>query len=115
MLNRKNLSCLLVVLMLLALLCGCGTEISETTAVTSSDTTVESTTAAPEVPAQISIVENGQAVFKLIRDEDAASSGAEVAQARIIMNQIKDSTGATMALGTDWVKRGQELDSTTYE
>ena len=117
MLNRKNLSCLLVLLMLLALLCSCGNgAVEATTTATSADTTVESTTAAvPQVPAQITIVDNGSAVFKLIRDEDAASSGAEVAQARVIMNQVKDSTGATMGLGTDWVKRGNELDSTTYE
>ena len=117
MLNRKNVSCLLVLLMLLALLCGCGDgTVEATTTAANADTTVESTTApAPEVPAEISIVENGNALFKLIRAEDAASSGVEVAQARVIMNQVKNSTGVTMGLGTDWVKRGSELDSTTYE
>ena len=117
MLNRKNLSCLLVALMLLALLCGCGVETPvETTTAVTSETVADTTTApAPEVPAEVNIVENGKAVFTLIRDEDAATSGMEVAQARLIMNQVKDLTGATMNLGTDWVKRGQELDSTTYE
>jgi beta-lactamase superfamily II metal-dependent hydrolase len=116
MLNKKFLSCLLVTLMLLALLCGCGELPEETTTATTSDTTV--TTPAettPEVPTEINIVTDGKAVFQLIRDEDVASSGPEVAQARVIMNQVKDLTGATMSLGTDWVKRGSELDSTTYE
>ena len=117
MLNRKNLSCLLVALMLLALLCGCGVETPvETTTAVTSETVADTTTApAPEVPAEVNIVENGKANFTLIRDEDASTSGMEVAQARLIMNQVKDLTGATMNLGTDWVKRGQELDSTTYE
>ena len=117
MLNRKNVSYLLVVLMLLALLCGCGVETPvETTTAVGSETAADTTTApAPEVPAEVNIVENGKALFTLIRDEDASTSGMEVAQARLIMNQIKDLTGATMNLGTDWVKRGQELDSTTYE
>ena len=115
MLNRKNVSYLLVVLMLLALLCGCGVETPvETTTAVGSETAADTTTApAPEVPAEVNVVENGKAIFTLIRDEDASTSGMEVAQARLIMNQIKDLTGATMNLGTDWVKRGQELDSTT--
>ena len=118
MLNRKNVSYLLVVLMLLALLCGCGVETPvETTTAVTSETVADTTTAAPapEVPAEVNIVENGKAVYTLIRDEDASTSGMEVAQARLIMNQVKELTGATMNLGTDWVKRGQELDSTTYE
>lgn len=116
MLNKKILSCLLATLMLLALLCACGIQAPETTTASSSDTTVASTTEAiPETPVDINIVTDGKAIFKLIRDEDAESSGVEVAQARVIMNQIKDLTGATMSLGTDWVKRGSELDSTTYE
>ena len=116
MLNKKILSCLLATLMLLALLCACGIQAPETTTASSSDTTVASTTEAiPETPVDINIVTDGKAIFKLIRDEDAESSGVEVAQARVIMNQVKDLTGATMSLGTDWVKRGSELDASTYE
>lgn len=116
MLNKKILSCLLVVLMLLALLCGCGTAPEETTTAATSDTTVNTPAeTTPEAPKELNIVADGKAVFKLIRDEDAASSGPEVAQARVIMNQIKDLTGATMGLGTDWVKRGEQTDSSTYE
>ena len=118
MFTKKHFSLLLTLLLSLALLCGCGdmTEVTDTTT-SATDNTTEITTTSPAdaVPAELNIVTDGKATFKLVRDEDADASGMEVAQARIIMNQVKDLTGATMGLGTDWVKRGSELDSTTYE
>ncbi|MBQ7321426.1 MAG: MBL fold metallo-hydrolase [Clostridia bacterium] len=117
MLNKKLLSMLLVLVTVLALLTGCGDvgETPDTTADTSASATETTAAPAPEVPAELNIVTDGKAVFKLIRDEDASASGMEVEQARVIMDQVKSLTGATMGLGTDWVKRGSELDSTTYE
>ena len=118
MFTKKHFSLLLTLLLTLALLCGCGdmTEVTDTTtAATDNTTEITTTSPADAVPAELNIVTDGKATFKLVRDEDADASGMEVAQARIIMNQVKDLTGATMGLGTDWVKRGSELDSTTYE
>jgi len=118
MFTKKHFSLLLTLLLSLALLCGCGdmTEVTDTTtAATDNTTEITTTSPAEAVPAELNIVTDGKATFKLVRDEDADASGMEVAQARIIMNQVKDLTGATMGLGTDWVKRGSELDSTTYE
>ena len=118
MITKKHFSLLLTLLLSLALLCGCGdmTEVTDTTtAATDNTTEITTTSPADTVPAELNIVTDGKATFKLVRDEDADASGMEVAQARIIMNQVKDLTGATMGLGTDWVKRGSELDSTTYE
>ena len=118
MITKKHFSLLLTILLSLALLCGCGdmTEVTDTTtAATDNTTEITTTSPADTVPAELNIVTDGKATFKLVRDEDADASGMEVAQARIIMNQVKDLTGATMGLGTDWVKRGSELDSTTYE
>ena len=121
MFNKKLFALMTVLLLSFALLCGCGNveDVTDATTTTVSDTTTadvaQSTEPAPETPTEWDIVTDGKAVFKLVRDEDADASGMEVAQARIIMNQIKDLTGATMGLGTDWVKRGSELDSTTYE
>ena len=117
MLNKKLLSMLLTLLMVIALLCSCGesgTVENTTTADTTTSATEATTEAAPEIT-EVNIVTDGKAVFKLIRDEDADASGVEVAQARVLMDQIKSLTGATIGLGTDWVKRGSELDSTTYE
>ena len=119
MLNKKHISLLLTLLLALALLCSCGgtTEATDTTTAATDNTTAITTTTAPaaEVPAELNIVVGGKANYKLVRDEDADTSGMEVAQARIIMNQVKDLTGATMGLGTDWVKRGSELDSESLE
>ena len=118
MFNKKSFSLLLSLLMLLALLCGCGEsgEVTDTTTA-APDTTTEITTTAPveELPTELNIVTDGKANYALVRDEDADTAGIEVAQARLLMNQIKDLTGATVKLGTDWVKRGSELDSSTYE
>ena len=116
MFNKKYFALLLSVLMLMALLCGCG-ETADVTDTTTADTSVDITTTAPveEAPTELNIVTDGKAVFTLIRDEDADSAGVEVAQARVIMNKVKDLTKANMGLGTDWVKRGSELDSSTYE
>ena len=116
MFNKKYFALLLSVLMLMALLCGCG-ETADVPDTTTADTSVDITTTAPveEAPKELNIVTDGKAVFTLIRDEDADSAGVEVAQARVIMNKVKDLTKANMGLGTDWVKRGSELDSSTYE
>lgn len=116
MFNKKYFALLLSLLMLLALLCGCG-ETGEVTDTTTAGTSADITTTAPveEAPTELNIVTDGKAVFNLIRDEDADSSGMEVAQARVIMNKVKELTKANMGLGTDWVKRGSELDSSTYE
>ena len=47
MFNRKHFSLLLSLLMLLALLCGCGETGNVTDTTTASDTTIEATTSAP--------------------------------------------------------------------
>jgi len=116
MFNRKYFSLLLSILMLLALLCGCG-EAGNVTDTTTADTTIEATTTAPveEAPKELNIVTDGKANYAIVRDEDADAAGIEVAQARVLMNQIKDLTGATVKLNTDWVKRGETNDSTTLE
>ena len=106
---------MLAVLLMLALLCGCGTATgneAETSA--SEDTTAATTEQAPEA-APIQIVANGEAIYNVIRDEDAETSAVVVTQARSILTKIKNLTGAAAKLETDWVKRGTELDSTKYE
>ena len=120
--KQKLLALLLAAAMLLGTLVGCGvdgtgadTSASDTT--TTSAPAADTTTAAPEVetPSELNIVVDGKSTYKVIRDEDAASSAVEVTLARNILNQIKTLTGATVGLGTDWAKPGYELDSSTPE
>ena len=117
MFNKKYFSLLLSLFMLLALLCSCGETPAVIETTTASDAATELTTTAPEVevPKELNIVTDGKADFALVRAEEADTAGVEVAQARILMNQVKDMTGATMKLGTDWVKRGEQTDSSTFE
>jgi hypothetical protein len=64
MFNKKYFALLLSVLMLMALLCGCG-ETADVTDTTTADTSVDITTTAPveEAPKELNIVTDGKAVF----------------------------------------------------
>ncbi len=117
---HKRLSLLLVIITLLCLLCACGGQ-GEAQTTTASDTqTSASATSATETSAsaaltEVNIVEAGKPIFKLIRDEDAASDSSDVAQARVLADTVKELTGVSLSLGTDWIKRGTEHDASTYE
>lgn len=113
--KKKILLLALAAVMLLSMLCACGEggNVGETTV---SDTTAETTVATTEpAPTSVDIVADGKPVFKVIRDEDAETSAVVVSQARSILDKIKGLTGAMPKLETDWVKRGSQLDSSTYE
>ena len=113
--KKKILLLALAAVMLLSTLCACGEggNVGETTV---SDTTAETTVATTEpTPTSVDIVADGKPVFKVIRDEDAETSAVVVSQARSILDKIKGLTGAMPKLETDWVKRGSQLDSSTYE
>lgn len=113
--KKKILLLALAAVMLLSTLCACGEggNVEETTV---SDTTAETTVATTEpTPTSVDIVADGKPVFKVIRDEDAETSAVVVSQARSILDKIKGLTGAMPKLETDWVKRGSQLDSSTYE
>ena len=111
---------LLALLLTLSMLCasaiGCGntTEPVDTTAAV--DTTTEATTVATEpAPATLDIVVDGKAQYTIIRDEDLPGSAVEIDQCLSIISRIKTLTGATINLGTDWVKKGAQLNSETFE
>ena len=113
-----RLSLLLLTLCMLcasAVACGTGTEAPiETTVVET--TTAESTTAATEpVVEKLDLVVDGKAQYTIIRDEDLSSSAFEIDQCRTVVSRIKNLTGATINLGTDWVKKGAELNSESRE
>lgn len=111
--KKKFLLFSLVVCLCLAMLFGCGggQDAENTT------TSGEVTTTEPVVqePTTVEIVKDGSTVYQVIRDEDASSSSIQVTVARSIVGKIKELTGTTIKISTDWVKRGSEPDSSTYE
>ncbi|MBQ7321169.1 MAG: hypothetical protein IJW99_03650 [Clostridia bacterium] len=118
--HLRFLSLLLSLLMLCSLVTGCSTpeQPNETAATTASDSTVSDTaTTAPEAPApaEIRLVADGKAQYTIIRDEDLPAGAPEITQCLTIVNQVKKLTDATMNLGTDWWRKGAELDPEKYE
>ncbi len=116
----RFLSLMLALVMLCSLMAGCGaTEPGgDTTTPATSDTNVaDATTAALEdtAPAELNLVVDGKAQYAVIRDEDLSSSALEITQCLTIVNQIKKLTGATVSMGTDWWKKGAELNPEKYE
>ena len=110
----KKLFCVSVVLLaMLVLLCACGTGAVEETQIEA--TTAETTAVTEPAVTSVDIVRDGQAVFRVIRDEDADTSAVVVSQSRSVIELIKKLTGTMLKLETDWVKRGSTLDSSTYE
>ena len=111
--KKKILLLSLVACLCLAMLFGCGggQDAENTT------TSGEVTTTEPVVqePTTVEIVKDGSTVYQVIRDEDASSSSIQVTVARSIVDKIKALTGTTIKISTDWVKRGSEPDSSTYE
>ena len=108
---------LLMLSLILCLLCACGTESPASTTTAADTQQIEATTTTTEAPApaNVDIVVDGKCMYDLIRDEDADTAALVVSQARSVLKQIKSLTGATAKLNTDWVKRGETLDSQKYE
>ena len=110
----KKIFCFTVALLsLVVLLSACGTGTVEET--TPAETTAETTVATEPAVTSVDIVRDGKAVFTVIRDEDVDTSAVVVSQSRSVIDSVKKLTGTMLKLETDWVKRGSELDSSTYE
>ncbi len=63
--------------------------------------------------ASLDIIKNGEALFKIVRAEECNQYMLE--QAQSLRSSIEAYTGVAPALDTDWVKKGAEPDSSTYE
>ena len=111
------LALLLSVLMLGTALVGCGNaELPADTQNEAVTSQTEESTAATEAPkAELNLVIDGKAQYAIIRDEDLSAGAAEIDQCLTIVNRIKKLTGATVSMGTDWWKKGAELDPEKYE
>ena len=81
----------------------------------SCDTTVATTpveTTVP-IPTTIDLVVGGEAKYVIVRPENATQ--AEMDAAVAIRTAIEKQTGVSPTVTTDWIKRGQEYDSSTSE
>ena len=113
---KKLLLLALALVMALSMLCACGNDIAPPADDTSaSDTATSAAETEAPAPQEIRIVADGKSLYNVVRDEDADTAALVVTQSRQIINQLKTLTGATAKLNTDWAKRGEELDSSTYE
>ena len=112
---KKYLLIVLALIMAVVMLGSCGAQApAEDTTTAATETTTAATTESVEV-ATLDIVVDGKAKYDVVRDEDAESSALVVSQARKIITLVKNKTGASIKLTTDWVKKGQQLDSEKYE
>ena len=112
---KKLLLLALALVMTLSMLCACGNDTGPAEDTTTADTTTTVAETEAPAPQTVDIVVDGKSMYSVIRDEDAETSALVVTHARKIITQLKNLTGATAKLETDWVKRGQELDHTKYE
>ncbi|MBQ2725305.1 MAG: hypothetical protein IJF78_06350 [Clostridia bacterium] len=108
MLVKKIISVLAAGLLLSGMLTACGeTETAETTGDTAADT-------AQNVEAVPVILTEGQtAKFKIVRAEDA--NDAVVDAAIDFRKSLTELTGVNFEFGTDWTKKGTEVDETQPE
>ena len=115
----RFLSLMLALVMLCSFVASCGTTDvpGDTTTIATTDTSANDTTTAPEeAPSvELNLVVDGKAQYTIIRDEDLSASAHEITQCLTIVNQVKKLTGATLNLGTDWWKKGAELDPEKHE
>ena len=106
----KRTRWLIALLAVTTLFCACqkdGNTPSDTTAAT---TPAETTAPAPT---DIDLVKDGEAKYVIVRPE--TSTPAEMDAAIAISTAIEMQTGVIPILTTDWIKRGQEYDSSTFE
>ena len=101
---------LIALLAVTTLFCGCQKD-GGTPGDTTADTTPIETTA--PAPAAIDLVVGGEAKYVVVRPENATQ--AEIDAAVSVRSAIEKLTGVAPNLTTDWIKRGQEYDPSTFE
>ena len=104
----KYISLLCLICILAQLLCACGEkQPAETTTSTTEGT--ENTTTATEInPAFLPLTENGKVRYRVIRPEVPSKSALDTALA--VHAYIKEISGITPDIDTDWVRRGGNPD-----
>lgn len=108
----RQLSLLLAVLALLAAFSGCSTPGNSGDITTPdagiSDTTPASDTTSPDESGDLVLVENGEALYSVMRYEDSTQTATDAALA--IRRAIADITGITPGIVTDYKKKDTEYD-----
>ena len=108
----RQLSLLLAVLALLAVLSGCSTPGNSGDITTPdagiSDTTPASDTTSQDESGDLVLVENGEALYSVMRYEDSTQTATDAALA--IRRAIADITGITPGIVTDYKKKDTEYD-----
>ncbi len=82
----------------------------------STDPAVAETTAPPETevpPSDMEIIKDGTANYTIIRPEK--TDDATIDAATELMNKLRQYTGVTLRLSTDWIKPGDEDNADTLE
>ena len=90
-------------------LCACGKEApAQTTTAAVTEDTAAVTATVPEAPADAALylVENGKTAYCVIRPEDCPDAVAK--SAATLYQKIKDKTGTTLKLNSDWYNPRQE-------
>ncbi len=110
MIAKRIVSFILAGILALGALTSCGKDVPETppeTADPAAETEVQSENAS------VILTEGQTAKFKLIRSEESTDAMVDV----IIefRKQLEEMTGVRFEFGTDWTKRGSEVDETTPE
>ena len=71
------------------------------------------TTAGEEESLTVSLVIEGATLFTVLRSETSAKEETDAAV--LLRKSINEKLGSDMGIGTDWVKRGEEPPTDTYE
>ena len=82
----------------------------------STDTTIPTETSAPEtdpLPADIELIKDGVAQYTIVRGDDADSITTKAAS--LLLQSLGQYTGVVPQLSTDWIRKGEEHDASTYE
>ncbi|MBQ8510947.1 MAG: endonuclease/exonuclease/phosphatase family protein [Clostridia bacterium] len=107
-------NCLTAALLVTAVLITAATVSACTGADAPSDDTSDAITAdAPELTG-LELISDGKTAFTIVRS-DSADDDATVSLLNRLKTAFKEKAGVSIALDNDWVKKGSEPDSETYE
>ena len=113
---RKQVIIGLLVTAMLLTSCGSGADSTQTTTTAASDVVTQDTaqtTEAEEKQITLSLITDGKFTFKIMRAEEASS--VMVSNAKALHKNLEKYTGAKLNIGTDWTKKGAEVDNSGPE
>ena len=117
--RSRLLSILLVLTLLLSALVSCSPEqvpegSTEVTEITEAGSSEDSTVEAP-TSSEFVLVQSGKAMMKIVRPANLTNGNASVETAIDLRKLINNTTKVSLTLGDDWIAKGKEYDSSTFE